>query len=304
MDRLLIIGGSGFLGGNLVSLASEFAQTYFTYHCSPCPTNRSDVATCMDITDKAETERLVRKISPTVIIHAAALTDSGFCEEHQQAAWEINVDGVRNVAHAAEQVGARLIHTSTDMVFDGSRSYYSERDIPKPVHFYGKTKLMGEQILQSLSSNYCIARIALVYGRSANQSKCFTEAIIEKLKLGEKVRLFVDEFRTPVYAKNVCEILLELAEKDDLQGIYHLAGPERLSRFEFGVRLAASFGLDRDLLVPVTVDSVAFGYDRPRDCSLKHDKAVGVLETRFWNIEESLKDMKERCEPQWLPLFP
>lgn len=296
MKSLLIIGGSGFLGGNLIALASEITQTYFTYLCSPSPTYRSDTAICMDITDKAQTEGLVRKISPTVIIHAAALTDSGLCEQDRQAAQEINVEGVRNVVCAAEQVGARLIYTSTDMVFDGKRSLYSERDIPQPAHFYGKTKLMGEQIVQSLSFNYCIARIALVYGRSANQSKCFTEAIIEKLTREEKVSLFVDEFRTPVYAKNLCHALIELAEKEDLQGIYHLAGPERLSRYGFGLRLAETFGLDRDLLVPVSVDSVAFGYDRPRDCSLSHEKATGVLESRFWNIEESLKDMKARWD--------
>ncbi len=298
MKPLLITGGSGFLGGNLVSIAAGLGETYFTYHTSPCPAESSGAAICMDVTDQAQTEKIVSEISPAVIIHAAAITDAGYCEEHQQDAWDINVSGTRNVASAAEKVGARLIYASTDMVFSGGDSFYSEGDTPNPVHYYGKTKLMGEQIVQSVSSNYCIARIALVYGRSANNSKCFTETILEKLGRGESVRLFVDEYRTPIYAKNLCNAFLELAERDDLQGIYHLAGSERLSRFEFGLRLAEIFGLDKKLLVPVSVGDVSFAYNRPRDCSLSHDKAASVLSTRFWNVEESLNDMKEGWVPQ------
>jgi dTDP-4-dehydrorhamnose reductase len=289
---LLITGGSGFLGGNLVSIASTLCETYFTYHSSPCPTESPGAAICMDVTDQAQTEKIVQEISPAVIIHTAAVTNAGYCEEHQQAAWDINVNGTRNVASAAEKVGARLIYASTDMVFSGTNSFHSERDSPNPGHHYGKTKLMGEQIVQSVCSNYCIARIALVYGRSANESKCFTETMLDRMGRGESVRLFVDEYRTPIYAKNLCHALLELAEREDLQGIYHLAGPERLSRFEFGLKLAEIFGLDKKLLNPVSVDDVAFAYERPRDCSLSHTKATGVLNTRFWNVEEALNDMK------------
>jgi dTDP-4-dehydrorhamnose reductase len=295
---ILITGGSGFLGGNLVAIAAVLAETYFTYHSSPYPTDRSGSAICMDVTDPAQTEKIVEEISPAVIIHAAAVTDASCCEEHQHEAWDVNVVGTRNVASAAERVGARLIYASTDMVFSGGDSFYSENDTPNPTHLYGKTKLKGEQIVQSLSSNYCIARIALVYGCSANKAKCFTEAIVERVGRGESVCLFVDEYRTPVYAKNLCNALLELVEREDLQGIYHLAGPERLSRFEFGLKLAEIFGLDPNLLVPVSVDDVAFAYDRPRDCSLNHDKAASMLSTRFWNVEESLNDMKKVWVPQ------
>jgi dTDP-4-dehydrorhamnose reductase len=289
---ILITGGSGFLGGNLVSIASQTRETYFTYHSSPCPIESSVAGICVDVTDQAQTEKIIRGISPAIIIHAAAVTDASYCEEHQHEAWDVNVVGTRNVASAAEKVGARLIYVSTDMVFDGGDSFYSESDTPNPGHFYGKTKLMGEQIVQSLSSNHCIARIALVYGCSANASRCFTETILERVGKGESVRLFVDEYRTPVYAKNLCNALLELAEREDLHGIYHLAGPERLSRFEFGVKLAEIFGLDPNLLVPVSVDDAVFAYDRPKDRSLNHDKAASVLKTRFWNTEESLQDMK------------
>lgn len=297
MKPLLITGGSGFLGGNLVSIVAGLGETCFTYHSSPCPPDSSGAAICMDVTNQAQTEKIVREISPAVIIHTAAATNAGYCEKHQQAAWDINVNGTRNVASAAEKVGARLIYASTDMVFGGGESYYSESDTPNPGHYYGKTKLMGEQMVQSVSSNYCIVRIALAYGCSANRAKCFTETILERVGQSESVRLFVDEYRTPVYSKNLCHALSELAGREDLQGIYHLAGPERLSRYEFGLKLAEIFGFDKKLLIPVSLDDITFGYERPRDLSLNHDRAASVLSTRFWNVEESLNDMKSA----WLP---
>ena len=293
MERLLITGGSGFLGGNLAAIATSCWETYVTYHSTPILKRRFGVALHLDIRNKDEVESILCELSPKVVIHAAALTDLDYCAEHQKAAWEINVRGTENVALAAEHVKARLIYVSTDSVFKGDEGLYSEDDLPEPLGYYGQTKLEGERIVSSLSSNYCIARASLLYGWSLNSSRCFTETMINDLRNKREVKLFVDEYRTPMYVKNLCEMFLELAARDELQGIFHIGGSQRLSRFEFGLRIAQEFGFNEKYINPVSVKTFPFVDKRPRDCSMRNEKAASILKAKFWSIEQGLKDMKQ-----------
>jgi dTDP-4-dehydrorhamnose reductase len=292
MDSLLITGGSGFLGANLALMVSSYWKTYATYHHSPFCNKNLGIALHLDIKNRDEVKRIVSEISPKIIIHTAAITNSDFCAEHREEAQEVNVKGTNNITLAAEHVGARLIYISTDLVFKGDKRFYSEEDIPNPLCYYGKTKLEGEKIVASLSSNYCIARTSLIYGWSINSSKCFTEIMIGNLNNGKEARLFVDEYRTPIYIKNLCEILSELAKREDLQGIYHLCSSQRLSRFEFGLTISEIFGFNKKLFIPVSVDNFSFKDKRPKDCSMKNEKSMRDLKTKIWSIEEGVKDMR------------
>ena len=292
MERLLITGGSGFLGGNLAAIATSCWETYVTYHSTSISKRRFGVALHLDIRNKDEVESILCELSPKVVIHTAALTHLDYCAQHQREAREVNVRGTENVALAAEQVKARLIYVSTDSVFKGDESFYSEDDLPEPLGYYGQTKLEGERIVSSLSSNCCIARVSLLYGWSLNSSRCFTETMINDLRNKREVKLFVDEYRTPMYVKNLCEMFLELAARDELPGIFHLGGSQRLSRFEFGLRIAQEFGFNEKYLNPVSVKTFPFADERPRDCSMNNEKAASILKAKFWSIEQGLKDMK------------
>lgn len=291
MEILLITGGSGFVGRNLLLMASSYWKTYFTYHSSHIH-NKLGIALHLDIKNRDEVERIIYKYSPKVIIHTAAITNLDFCAEHQTIAWDVNAVGTKNIVLAAEGVKARIIYLSTDLVFKGDKSYYSEEDLPNPLCHYGKIKLKAERIVSSLSSNYCIARISPIYGWSLSSPKSFIEIVIDNLKNGREVRFFHDEYRTPIYVQNLCEILLELAENDDLQGIYHICGSERLSRLDFGLKLAKIFGFPKELIIPASVDDFSFKDERPKDCSMKNEKAMGVLKAKFLGIEDGLKVMK------------
>jgi len=293
MIKLLIIGGSGFLGGNLSLIAPSSWRTYVTYYSSTVYNDKSDFALKLNIANKKEVENLISKISPDIIIHAAALTNMDYCADNQKTAWEINALGTKNIAIAAEKIAARLIYISTDLVFKGDRSFYSEKDCPDPLCYYGKTKLEGEKIVSSLSSNYCIARISLVYGWSVNSSKCFTEIMIENLKQGNRIKLFEDEYRTPIFNRNLCKILIELSEFDTIQGLYNLCGSERLSRLEFGFQLCEIFGFNKKLIIPISVDDIEFKDKRPKDCSMSNEKSMNVLKTEFCSIKEGLVDMRK-----------
>ncbi len=273
-------------------MASFYGKTYVTHYSSPVYDKKLNVILKLNITNRDEVKRIIYEISPKIIVHAAAITNSNFCAEHQEAAWKVNVTGTENIVLSAEQVKARLIYISTDLVFKGDKSFYSEEDPPNPLCYYGKTKLEGEKVVSSLSSNYCIARTSLIYGWSLNPSKSFAEIMISDLINGKDVRLFVDEYRTPIYIKNLCALLLELAEREDLQGIYHICGSQRLSRFGFGLTLSQVFGFNKELIMPMSVNDFSFKDERPKDCSMKNKKAMGVLKTKFWSIEKGLEDMK------------
>jgi dTDP-4-dehydrorhamnose reductase len=117
--------------------------------------------------------------------------------------------------------------------------------------------------------------------------------MIENLKNRTKVKLFVDEYRTPIYIKNLCEILLELAKRRDLQGIYHICGSKRLSRFEFGLKLSEIFGFNKELIIPISINDFPFKDKRPKDCSMRNENIISDLKIRPWNIEEGLKNMRE-----------
>jgi dTDP-4-dehydrorhamnose reductase len=293
MQTILITGGSGFLGGTLAAMARETWHTVATFRSR-------DVGipgvTCvpLDIARSDDVERVVCDAAPEVIVHAAALANFGACPEDPAAARAVNVEGTANVARAAEQAGARLVHLSTDLVFDGDTGHYSERDIPAPGCVYGKTKYEADCVVANSGLSHCIGRTSLVYGLSSNSAGCFAEAMLKTLSAGEEVVLYTDEYRTQVYVLDVCRALLEMASDNRLQGLYHLCCSDRLSRYEFGVRMCEVLEFDIGLLVPASSDSYPGKDTRPKDCSLVSHPEGPLLTTRFRGVTEGLRDMKRR----------
>lgn len=274
MKSLLITGGTGLLGGHLVERAMSGWDVYSTFFRSVPPAGTTFAkAARLDVKNGKEVQALFSEISPSVIIHTAAMTGMDMCALNKREAWETNVEGTEHLVTAAERVNARLVYLSTDLVFQGDAGNYSESDSASPACYYGETKLEGEKVISEISSNYCIARIALSYGWSVTSSLCFAEVMADKLSRGEEVRLFTDEFRSPVYIPNLCDALLEIAARNDVQGVIHLAGPERLSRFQFGIALCEAFGFDKDLIVPCLIEDFPFRDNRPKDCSLVSERA-------------------------------
>jgi dTDP-4-dehydrorhamnose reductase len=291
MSTVLITGGSGFLGGHLAFYISKYLETNVFYHSNPIKSNRFN-SFKVDITDKHELTRIIQKISPSIIIHCAAITDLNFCETNKQMAWNVNVQGTKNIAFVAEKIGARIIYVSTDLVFEGIKSYYSENDFPTPKCYYGKTKLEGENFIASINSNFCIARVSLIYGLSISKSSCFTEFTIEKLKNNNNVYLFKNEYRTPIYVQNICEIIFELTTKENINGLFHIAGSQRINRYEFGLLLADVFGFNKELITPVKTKEYDQYKFRPEDCSLNNKKMLDVLNVKLLDMRDCFNEMK------------
>ena len=234
--KILITGGSGFVGGHLVEAASENFEVHSTFLHSPV--GKSNVVWHqIDLVDTKATSALVKAIRPSVIIHAAAQSNLDFAEISREAAFGINVQATEALAGSCEAVNSRFIYISSDMVFDGSKGNYSESDPVNPINYYGETKVLAEERAQQNCSNCLIARSALVYGRPLNKSSSFSEWIYNRLRNHQNVPLFYDQYRSPIWVDELAQALIECAS-NQFRGIIHLGGSDSINRLEFGIIFA------------------------------------------------------------------
>ncbi|MEE0490215.1 dTDP-4-dehydrorhamnose reductase [Methanosphaera stadtmanae] len=281
--KFFITGGSGLLGERLATIASNDDEIVLSHNSNPT----KNTIKC-DITDKNEVEKVINKNKPDTIVHCAAMTDVDLCEDEIDIAYRINSDGTRNMAQAAENIGAKIIYVSTDFVFDGDKGYYSEDDEVNPLGIYAKSKYDGEVQLKKYSTNWAIARVSVLYGwhKKAN----FTTWVINQLRSNNSINIVTDQINSPTYADNAGEAIFEIA-KQDKNGIYHTAGNDRINRFDFTQKIAEAFNLNKDLINPTTSDKFIQKAPRPRDSSLNVNKIKKELGFIMETCSESLERM-------------
>ncbi len=266
---VLITGGGGQLGRELVRQAPSHVRLHVTWRRTPPPA--SPTAHQLDLADEEATLRLVERVRPDVILHTA----SGFREE--TLARDV-VAATRSVAAAARVCGAHLVHLSTDLVFDGEHAPYGEEDTPAPIHPYGHAKAEAERLVRALCPGAAVVRTSLITRVSPPDRN--SAWVLEKLRAGQPVALFADELRCPIAVEDLAAQLWELVAlpPERQRGVWHLVGPEAISRFALGLLLAHRHGLDVSLVRPSS--SRAFPHPRPRDVRLRTDRADRLLRTR------------------------
>jgi dTDP-4-dehydrorhamnose reductase len=270
--RLLITGASGYLGGALTAAARTAGwQVTGTRHTA------GGDGVVLDVRDRRAVDALVARVKPDVVVHTA----------YQQSGpdmWAVNESGSRAVAAAAAGAGARLLHLSTDFVFDGElRRPYREDDQPWPVTEYGHSKLAAERAVAELAPSALVVRTSLIYGGAVPGPH--ERLVLDALAGRVEVRFFEDELRSPVAAPDLAAALLELAVGDAC-GILHVAGPEPVSRLEFARLIAAAHGGDPALLRSAA--SAQQAQRRPLDCLLDSSRAHRLLKTRLRGVRETL----------------
>jgi dTDP-4-dehydrorhamnose reductase len=258
MPRLLITGGCGYLGRELVRRAPgrgwDVRATWFE---RPPPRGEADWVQA----DLRHVEAAWRAVAGVdVVIHTAYRQGAG--------EWEVNVEGSAAVAEAAR--GLRLVHLSSDVVFDGTRGRYREEDAPDPVNAYGRSKAEAERLVSELHPDATIVRTSLIYGGA--------EPGPQERLAAEGTRFFVDEIRSPVQVGDLAEALLELVELE-LPGPFHLGVADDVSRFDFAVLLGAD---------PDVIERAHTTPDRAPDVSLDSSRAAGLLQTRLRGAYEVL----------------
>lgn len=284
MKKILMIG-SGLLGSKLAGIVVNEFTMLTTYKEHP-PTTENYKSYYLDIINERDVTVLIKKLNPNYIIHTAALTDVDHCERDKRLAWNINVEGTKHIAEASKETGAKLIYISTDYVFDGEKGMYKENDPTNPIDYYGKTKLQGEKVVNGLR-DYIIVRPSVLYGWNPTKLN-FVTWVIQVLKEGNEVRIVKDQFNTPTLADNLAELILTLIEKEEC-GIFHLSGSERISRFDFALKIAKIFDLNTDLIKPIASDQLNWIAKRPLDSSLDVTKISKIRKPL--NIEEALTRM-------------
>lgn len=255
--------------------------------------NASGGYQALDITNPADVKRTFEDFTPDVVVNCAAMTQVDACEDKKDACWRVNVDAVETLARHCLIHGSHLIQVSTDFVFDGEAGPYRESARPKPINFYGKSKLAGENAARGAGLDaWSIARTVLVYGdgRGAVRSD-FVRWVVRELSAGRPIRVVTDQYRTPTYVPDLADGIERLVRFGKV-GTYHLSGREHLSVFEFAQRIAVIFDLDDSLITPVKTSDLSSPAARPLNSGFLILKAESELGYRPTPLDDSLADLK------------
>lgn len=285
--RILITGASGQLGTYLIDELLDTTHTIIAWSGSTQGERSGIPFHPIDLTDTDHLHRSLDEVQPDAIIHAAAISAAEAVRLDPVRARSINVEATHQIARWAETHRKRLVFTSTDLVFDGSKSWNTEADPANPVLAYGRTKLDAESHVLTIPGGV-VARICLLYGRTRCGRPSFFDRAIEAIRQGETATFFEDEFRTPLDLRSAASILIKLADSDQV-GLFHVGGVERISRYELMSRASKALGLDASKIDRGLRQNVKLAEPRPADVSLDTSKIARAFpDWRRPTIEEAL----------------
>lgn len=293
--RILITGSNGLVGQALINELSSNSQ--YEIIATSLHHNRHAGSNyffeILDITNISQVNYVFDLYKPDVVIHSAAISQIDFCEKNKDIAWSVNVDGTKNIAVASAKISAKIIYLSSDFVFDGVEGMYAENDAPKPVSFYGNTKLEAEKIIQNYAGKWAIVRTVLVYGMNyrINRANILTW-VIDSLKEEKAIQVVNDQYRTPTLDSDLADGIFKIIEKS-AEGIFHISGKEYLSVYEFALTIAEVFQFDASLISPVTSLSLNQTGRRPAKTGFDISKAIRELEYSPSGIKEGLEKLNK-----------
>ena len=282
--RVLVTGASGLLGGRLAELLARSHDMIAMRHEAPVPSGLDAVDG--DLLDGQALDRAFDLARPDAVLHSAAIADPDRCDREPELARRINVDASAEVAARCGRRGLRLVTLSTDLVFDGERALSSEETPPRPILYYGHTKLDAEGAVLAASPDAVILRVALVIGRGYGSRKTATEAVAASLAAGGRPRLFHDQYRTPIDPDSVADAVTRVFARP-VSGRFHLGGAERISRYDLGQRVARVLGLPEHL---ERTDEASQPVRRPRDASFDSGRARRELGWEPRPLDDAIRD--------------
>ena len=285
MTRYLVTGASGLLGLNFgLELAGQGEVVgVANRHALASPPFR---LLTTDLSQPGSAARLLDEAQPDVVVNCAAMAILDECEANPALAEQVNAIMPGELARAARERDVRMVHISTDSVFDGQRGDYTEEDAPNPLSTYSRTKVAGEQAVAEANPDAIIARVVF-YGWSLSGRRSLSEFFYNRMSAGQTATGFTDVFFCPLQVNDLAQALARMAGLG-LSGLYHVVGPRCLSKHDFGVALAREFGFDPGLVIPTSVmDSALKAPRSPRLC-LRSDKVAAALGGPLPGLEHGL----------------
>lgn len=291
-SRILVFGSNGMLGQRLIDylssqkvelLASSFED--FSYN------KNVDYKQC-DITDRNKTKNLIFEFCPDFIINAAAYTNVDKSETERETAWKVNVKAVEYMAESARILDSHIIHISSDYIFDGENGPYLENASPNPIGYYGRTKLASENVLKLYAVKNTIIRTNVLYGPTHFGRPDFVKWVIDSLKNKNQIRIVTDQINNPTFIDDLVKAIVRILEISK-EGTFNIGGQEFLSRFDFTLRIADYFNLDKSLIIPILTKDLNQPARRPLKSGLITIKAQSELAYRPHSIEETFQIIKK-----------
>ncbi len=273
MKKLLVTGASGFLGWNICRTAQKEWEIFGTVFSHPVEIPGTTLFRT-DLTNYKEMKKVFSEVCPDAVIHTAAESSPNYCQEHPEGSRKINVDASVNIAGLCADHGIPYAFTSTDLVFDGTNPPYSEDDQACPVNIYAEQKMLAEEETLRIYPAAAVCRMALMFGIPSPASQSFIQTMMDAFRKGRDLRLFVDEYRTPLSSGAAVQGLLLALEKGE--GLLHLGGMERISRYNFGLLMMDVFGFSEAKISRCGYEDIPMPAPRSPDVSLDSSKAMAL----------------------------
>jgi dTDP-4-dehydrorhamnose reductase len=288
--RLLITGISGLLGLNLAVHARARFAVGGCYAEHPVTLSGVD-ATAVDVRSAGAVRRLVERVRPDLVIHTVGMSSVDACENDPGRAQELNVDAAEVVARAARAAGARLVHVSTDHLFDGERPRRREDEPLAPLNVYAKTKAEAEVVVLREHPEALVVRTNF-YGWGTSVRVSFSDWILHALRSGTPLTMFTDVYFSPLFVDDLADALFDLVERQ-ATGIVNVAADERLSKYEFALCTAEVFGLPAGKVYAASIEEAALRAPRPKDMSLDVERAAVLLGRRLPTARDGLRRLHD-----------
>tara|TARA_B110000495_G_scaffold97753_1_gene84580 strand:+ start:262 stop:1218 length:957 start_codon:yes stop_codon:yes gene_type:complete len=292
--KIAVFGASGLLGSAVCRSIIRRGYSLLAYSNKERVTFSDQYRTKqMPFSDDNQLTRELFDQWPGAVINCAAISSPDTVDKSPELARLINVEGATRLASISAHIGARFIHISTDMVFDGKKSPYRSTDQPNPLSEYGRQKLDAEKkILSVTDENLVVLRVTLLNGNSPLGRRSQHEKILRALASGSTLTLFEDELRQPCSAENLSDIIVELTERPNLNGLYHWAGSEEVSRYELGVRILKRFGINPDNILRGSIENDEGKGQRPQHVSFILEPLASKVRTQPLSIDEQLAELQ------------
>ncbi len=312
--NILVTGSNGLLGQNLTKILlreSEYnivitsieEESFFDLKdfseklgVSSDKYEKRYIYEVLDITNKEKTKKIIQKYKPEFIVNCAAFTNVDACETEKELCWKLNVDAVKNLIISSRISNAKIIHISTDYIFDGKNGPYNETDTPNPISFYGRSKLASENALKASGVDYIILRTIVLYGYGNKIKPNFALWLVDELRNSRQVRIVKDQIGNTTHADDLAYAILKSIEKvegkQDIKLIYNIAGEDIISRLDFAYYMCEIFGFDKELITPILTSELHQPAPRPLKSGLITLKAKTELGLNTMTSKEGIQLLK------------